>query len=42
MSKRTRDIVILIVLAIVLIAVLILVNSSATDMTAGLRNVTNR
>ncbi len=42
MSKRTRDILILTVLAIVLIAAVLLLTSNSADVTGGLRDVINR
>lgn len=41
MSKRTRDIMILVLLAVVLIAVIMVVNGNASDTTAGIRDIVN-
>jgi len=42
MSKRTRDIVLLVVLAMVLIGAVLIVNNSVQNTTAGVRDVANR
>lgn len=42
MSKRTRDVLILIVLAVVLIAAIVLINNNAPDTTGALRDAINR